>query len=178
MKRLIALLLVLFVAATAAGYVAYTALARASLAEASKGKVPDTTGPDKGAGPIGDSGPTSGSGAAGLNVQKIETVTLETAPAVIQDWVRNSLPSKFAGYRTVGKDLYLLVTAGPQPTTGYGVTLVSAGESNGRLEVVVRFTSPAKGTAQGQVITYPYALAKVPASTAFKTVEFVEEKPR
>ena len=176
MKKLIALLLVLFVAAAALGYVAYTALARNSLAEAAKGKTPDTTGSGKGATPPSTSGSGTGSGSG--TPEKLETVALETAPAALQEWVRDNLSRSFAGYRTVGKDLFLLVTAGPKPTSGYGVALVGAGGSNGRLEVVVRFTSPAKGTAQNQVITYPYVLAKVPAPTPFKTVEFVEEKPQ
>ena len=69
------------------------------------------------------------------------------------------------------KEMIVGVFLGSKPTAGYGVTIVSAAEEGGVLHVKYRETAPAPGTMAAQVITFPYALAAIPKSSA-KDVKF------
>ncbi len=69
------------------------------------------------------------------------------------------------------KEMIVGIFMGPQPTAGFGVTIVSATETSGVLTVRYRETQPAPDAIMAQVITFPYHLVAIPKSTA-ATVRF------
>lgn len=60
-----------------------------------------------------------------------------------------------------GETRYLIVTAGPMPTAGYGLELVSLQETAAGIFVQTKVTKPAPGMMQAQVITYPSLVLKI-----------------
>lgn len=61
-----------------------------------------------------------------------------------------------------------------KPTAGYNLEIASVfDDGRGKLTVRYRAAGPQPGQVAAQVITCPYVLARIPASSA--AVEFVEE---
>lgn len=70
---------------------------------------------------------------------------------------------------------YALIAAGERPMAGYGVKIVNIyDDGQGRLKVRYRVDGPEPGQTVSQVITRPFVLARIPASSA--ALEFAEEK--
>jgi hypothetical protein len=74
-------------------------------------------------------------------------------------------------------DLYLVIYGGRQPSGGYAVKIASVTEENGKLMVFYRVEGPPPGQGAADVITYPYAIARV-SNVAIDPVDvtFVEQK--
>ncbi len=73
--------------------------------------------------------------------------------------------------------LYLVIYGGRQPTGGYAVKIASVRQENGKLMVLYRVEGPPPGQGAADVITYPYAIARV-GSVAIDpaAVTFIEQK--
>ena len=57
--------------------------------------------------------------------------------------------------------LYMVKGYGPQPTTGYGITLEDIYETDNAICVKTTLKGPSKTEQVNQVITYPYIVIKV-----------------
>ncbi|BAF58445.1 hypothetical membrane protein [Pelotomaculum thermopropionicum SI] len=98
-----------------------------------------------------------------------------SVPGEVSAWAAGNRAQPFTGVKTAGGWSYLLVTAGEKPTAGYSVEIISiSDDGRGRLKVNYRIAAPQPGIAAAQVLTYPYALARIPATAA--AVEFAEIK--
>jgi len=76
---------------------------------------------------------------------------------------------------TGGEWSYILIAAGERPTAGYGVKIVNIyDDGQGRLKVRYRVDGPEPGQAAADVITHPFVLARILASST--ALEFAEEK--
>lgn len=64
------------------------------------------------------------------------------------------------------KEMILGVFLGTRPTSGYGVTIVSAVAEGGILRVRYRETPPPPDAITAQVITYPYQIVAIAKSSA------------
>jgi len=63
-----------------------------------------------------------------------------------------------------GTGQYVLVSLGMKPTNGYGVAVTDVIETPGALFVQTKVTLPDPGAPQAEVLTYPSALVKIPAT--------------
>lgn len=117
--------------------------------------------------------PAAGSGGIAYNELKYDVVSEEAAPAPVVDWL-NANREK-GGTTTIkeGDSVYLVIAAGEKPTGGYDVEVVSVGDSEGKVEVVYRVTSPAADAMVTQALTYPVKVLKV--NTFDLPVEFKAE---
>jgi hypothetical protein len=70
-----------------------------------------------------------------------------------------------------------VIYGGRQPSGGYAVKIASVTEENGKLMVFYRVEGPPPGQGAADVITYPYAIARV-SNVAIDPVDvtFVEQK--
>ena len=68
-------------------------------------------------------------------------------------------------------DMVVGVFMGSRNTAGYGVTVVSAGEKDGKMVVRYQETLPARGAITAQIITSPYHLVSVPKTAGSVTFE-------
>lgn len=66
--------------------------------------------------------------------------------------------------------LYMVKGYGPQPTTGYGITLSDIYETDDSICVKTTLKGPAKTEKVNQIVTYPYIVIKV--ENVDKTVLF------
>ena len=86
-------------------------------------------------------------------------------PAEVQAWVDNAARELFLGQsRLFGNRLYILVTFGPQPSSGYRVAITDVVTGSAEIAVAVEFEVPSPGRSYTQEITYPYDLIFIPAS--------------
>jgi hypothetical protein len=64
----------------------------------------------------------------------------------------------------INGEVYVVVTRGEMPSTGYGVEikkiLLDKTEGEETLRVIAKFTDPKPGDIQAQVLTYPYTVVK------------------
>ena len=75
-------------------------------------------------------------------------------------------------------DLYLVIYGGRQPSGGYAVKIVSVAQEKGKLMVLYRVEGPPPGQGAADVITYPYAIARVGGIAIDPAdVMFIEQKP-
>jgi hypothetical protein len=75
--------------------------------------------------------------------------------------------------------IYVVVTRGEKPTSGYSVSIekMTIEKENGKnnLEVEALFGEPEEGVAQAQVTTYPYAVALVELETLPDSIELISK---
>lgn len=73
--------------------------------------------------------------------------------------------------------VYVLVTRGEKPTSGYKVSIdkmtIETKEGKTNLKVEALFTEPEKGIAVSQVTTYPYAVAKTKLTVLPDSIELI-----
>ena len=73
--------------------------------------------------------------------------------------------------------VYVLVTRGEKPTSGYKVSIdkmtIETKEGKSNLKVEALFTEPEKGIAVSQVTTYPYAVAKTKLTVLPDSIELI-----
>jgi protease stability complex PrcB-like protein len=69
------------------------------------------------------------------------------------------------------KETVVAVFLGSRPTSGYEVAIVSAAEEGGVLRVRYRETRPPADAITAQVMTFPFQIVAIPASSA-KDVKF------
>ncbi len=64
----------------------------------------------------------------------------------------------------INGEVYVVVTRGEMPSTGYGVEvkkiLLEKTDDEETLRVIAQFTDPKPGDIQAQVLTYPYTVVK------------------
>ncbi|MFZ5597584.1 MAG: protease complex subunit PrcB family protein [Bacillota bacterium] len=95
-------------------------------------------------------------------------------PENVQNWAVSSSRNQLAGSMTYGEWTYILIVTGERPTAGYEVEITNISDNgSGQLNVRYRIAGPKPGQAVAQIITRPYILARIPASSS--VVEFVEE---
>ena len=73
--------------------------------------------------------------------------------------------------------VYVLVTRGEKPTSGYKVSIdkmaLETKDGKTNLKVEALFTEPEKGVAVSQVTTYPYAVAKTKLTVLPDSIELI-----
>ena len=73
--------------------------------------------------------------------------------------------------------VYVLVTRGEKPTSGYKATIdkmtLETKDGKTNLKVEALFTEPEKGIAVSQVTTYPYAVAKTKLTVLPDSIELI-----
>lgn len=73
--------------------------------------------------------------------------------------------------------VYVLVTRGEKPTSGYKVSIdkmtMETKDGKTNLKVEAMFTEPEKGIAVSQVTTYPYAVAKTKLTVLPDSIELI-----
>ena len=73
--------------------------------------------------------------------------------------------------------VYVLVTRGEKPTSGYKVSIekmtLETKDGKTNLKVEALFTEPQKGVAVSQVTTYPYAVAKTKLTVLPDSIELI-----
>jgi len=94
-------------------------------------------------------------------------------PSEIEEWVEYSSKMWLAQDREYNDSLYLLVTYGEKPTSGYDVEITQVVEKDDEIVVNVNFTEPAEDEPVLQVLTYPYDVKEIAATD--KPVRFVAE---
>lgn len=108
---------------------------------------------------------------------KFEHVDRDAAPTEVQEKVDQAIHDSSAGIIVLEKDIYILITMGEQPTGGYEVKIHQVLEVEEEVRVLYELISPGEGDMTTQVITYPYALIKIPntdKSIVFEKVEQVK----
>ncbi len=74
-------------------------------------------------------------------------------------------------------ELYLVIYGGRQPSSRYAVKINSIALQDGRLKVVYEIAGPPPGQGAADVITYPYAIARVSGVAIDPAdVTFIEQK--
>ncbi len=107
-----------------------------------------------------------------LTITRMEKLEDKTElPGEIKEWVECSSSMLLAQDREYDGFLYLLVTYGEKPTSGYDVEITQVLETADEIVVSVEFTEPAEDEAVLQVLTYPYDKREIPAID--KPVRFV-----
>ncbi len=113
---------------------------------------------------------------SGEEMVRFESVKEKQVP---QDLTSNILPE----YRTleralaciVDDDVYVIVTRGEKPSSGFGVTVdrMMIEERDGKKNLIVYalFEEPDKKTAISQILTYPTAIVKTDLKTLPDTIE-------
>lgn len=113
---------------------------------------------------------------AGEEMVRFESVKEKQVP---QDLSSNIIPE----YRTleralaciVDDDVYVIVTRGEKPSSGFGVTVerMMVEEKDGKKNLIVYalFEDPDKKTAISQILTYPTAIVKTDLKTLPDTIE-------
>lgn len=92
-------------------------------------------------------------------------------PPDVQKWLAANSIRKYTGTLVSGGWRYILIAAGEKPTAGYGVEIIEVtGEE--KVKVNYQLISPPPGQMSAQVLTYPYILARIAASSG--EVEFAE----
>lgn len=73
--------------------------------------------------------------------------------------------------------VYVLVTRGEKPTSGYKISIekmtLETKDGKTNLKVEALFTEPEKGVAVSQVTTYPYAVAKTKLTVLPDSIELI-----
>ncbi len=100
----------------------------------------------------------------------------DAAPKEVWDWVQANMKTKYAAAKSVKDTTFILIAAGPQPSSGYDIAVTSVVESAGQVRVVYKVVAPPPGTGAATVISYPYVLLKVPYSKTYKTFSFTQDK--
>ena len=72
--------------------------------------------------------------------------------------------------------IYIAVLSGSRPTGGYSIEVTGIEDNEGKTNVFVRETSPAKDLYLTQVITYPYTIVKARGITPNITVKNVQDQ--
>jgi hypothetical protein len=113
---------------------------------------------------------------SGEEMVRFESVKEKQVP---QDLSSNIIPE----YRTleralaciVDDDVYVIVTRGEKPSSGFGVTVdrMMVEEKDGKKNLIVYalFEDPDKKTAISQILTYPTAIVKTELKTLPDTIE-------
>ena len=75
--------------------------------------------------------------------------------------------------------VYVIVTRGEKPTSGYGVTIkemkLEKDKGSSNLKVMAHFMEPEKGKTLSQVVTYPYKVASTELTVLPDTIELIVE---
>lgn len=76
----------------------------------------------------------------------------------------------FTNFRDENTNI-LVISSGEKTTGGYGIDVESVKEVGGIVEVVVKETSPEKGSVVTEVLTYPFIILKMPMTLeSFKVI--------
>ncbi|MBI2875221.1 MAG: protease complex subunit PrcB family protein [Firmicutes bacterium] len=146
--------------------------------DTAKGPSKDPAG-DTGQKPSGD--PAGGSGGTGGSAPvkgvEPEPVTPENLPKPYDLWAAQNSRIRGTYAVTEGSHTYLLAAWGEQPTAGYTVNFAGVREDGSKIRVSVRLRRPGPGDMVAQVITYPYALGRIPAAPGKEIVFEVEGDP-
>lgn len=130
---------------------------------------------------IAGCGGASGSGKAGEGRtaagEKVEwrEISLVEAPAAIREWVEGNYKFEGTFARFTAEGGYFLVAWGEKPTGGYRVAIEEVRQGPAGLEVKAVRRAPAPEEAVTQALSYPYALAFVPAVKEQQVTFRVEE---
>ncbi len=105
-----------------------------------------------------------------------KTVKSDNIPEAIMDDVIPEYKSlERALACVVGDDVYVIVSRGEKPSSGFGVKVnrMTIEEKDGKSNLVVYalFKDPLKETTISQIITYPVAVAKTELKTLPNTIE-------
>lgn len=103
---------------------------------------------------------------------------LQTAPRGEAEWSalwRKHNYNRPAPPIDFSKEMVVAVFMGSRPTAGFAVEIVSATERDGKLVVAYRETTPKPGAVSAQVLTAPYHIAAIPASSAALAFEKIKD---
>lgn len=107
-------------------------------------------------------------GNKGFTVNKIDfkTVTdVSDLPESVQNTVESLKTHRGYTYFEYEDGYMLVVFMGEKNTGGYGIEVISVEDNEGRTNVVVKETSPAKDAMVITVITYPYTVVTMKGVT-------------
>jgi hypothetical protein len=81
-------------------------------------------------------------------------------------WLRDNTlgPAPHPPAIDFGHRAALIAAAGPRSSTGYSVAVVRVTERRGRIDVLLRETTPLRGERQSARLTFPYRLITIPAT--------------
>lgn len=103
------------------------------------------------------------SGEAKLNFVALEEAKIPQA--IVTDVIPEYRELERALACKVDDKIYVIVTRGEKPTTGFEVAIdrmsLKQEDEKSKLIVYAKFADPAKGASNAQVLSYPYAVAEV-----------------
>lgn len=93
---------------------------------------------------------------------KVVEIQIEQAPETIRNLFEQQKFNEISTVVEEGNYVYVLLTMGEQPTSGYEISFISVSEANNKYQVSYEWIVPQPNSVGLQVITYPYLLLQLP----------------